>query len=924
MTRSRTILAGLIWLASVGVAFAQSLPSWPITTYEYVATPAQWGQAFSQKQDYLGGMPCIVTGCSMSGILGTTPSTTFGAGFNIQPGTVPTSPNNGDVWTTSVGMFVQINGVTIGPLTEGTAGSFTGTSPLVVSFPGGGVVNYAFNFSIANTFLAQQTDQGATTTSPGWYAQVAGDAFPRVLVGLNATDVASLELGPGSAARDTFLERAGPAAFRLGSPDAAAPIAQLMGVQNVVAGTSNTAGTALTIAGSSGTGTAAGGDVLLQVAPAGTTGSTQNALVTSVHLYGLDGGATVGAPTGGDKGAFTLNSQGLIYVAGKAVAISASGPLVLNASTGALTCPTCVTGTSGALTSGTTATSGYTTGQILGSTGSVLSAYSVNGTGNVVLTTSASLITPALGVATATSEAVGGCTIGSNAFCVTGTSAMAATTITGSFTATGLVTLADLATQSANTFLANITSGVASPTAATLPPCTGSAAALQYTSGTGLSCGTITAAASSISYGVTTAGTSVGIPYNATNGGTLSALAITSGGILYGSSSTVPAFSGALTQFGPVFGGGAGGAPTAGTAGAAGQILIGQTGANAAFETAGGDVASISNTGRFTLAATNTNLTTLANLTTVGTIGTGVWQGSVIAAAYHPNATNAALGIMRGDGTTISCTTGVCTALGASATSIDASGATSISNGTSNAILYDNAGNIGKIAVVNSSVFCTSSGGVPSGCTTLPVSITYPTPTFTGTVTATGEAFNIGANSQATSLTINGGSTGATAGLFLAVNGATSLALASENNISGSGSTTKLSLYSSSSNFRFFGLGAGTMTTDASGNVVITSDETLKNIHGKFTRGLADLVGINPILYSWNEASGNETEGTYAGFSAQNVQRSIPEAVGHTAEGKLTLQDRPVIAALVNAVKQLSQEVDRLKTKAKRRHSNRR
>lgn len=34
----------------------------------------------------------------------------------ISPGTAPTSPANGDVWTTSAGMFVRVNGTTVGPL----------------------------------------------------------------------------------------------------------------------------------------------------------------------------------------------------------------------------------------------------------------------------------------------------------------------------------------------------------------------------------------------------------------------------------------------------------------------------------------------------------------------------------------------------------------------------------------------------------------------------------------------------------------------------------------------------------------------------------------------------------------------------------------------------------------------------------------
>lgn len=72
---------------------------------------------------------------------------------------------------------------------------------------------------------------------------------------------------------------------------------------------------------------------------------------------------------------------------------------------------------------------------------------------------------------------------------VLGTSPSIATpTITGSFTATGLVTLADLATQAANTVLANATGSSASPTAFSMPSCSSATNALQWTSGTGFAC----------------------------------------------------------------------------------------------------------------------------------------------------------------------------------------------------------------------------------------------------------------------------------------------------------------------------------------------------------------------------------------------------------------------------------------------------
>lgn len=83
---------------------------------------------------------------------------------------------------------------------------------------------------------------------------------------------------------DVILGRQAAANLRQGSADAAAPVAQTFSVQNVVAGTTDTAGAARTIAGSRGTGTGAGGSILFTVATAGSTGSTQNALVTALTI----------------------------------------------------------------------------------------------------------------------------------------------------------------------------------------------------------------------------------------------------------------------------------------------------------------------------------------------------------------------------------------------------------------------------------------------------------------------------------------------------------------------------------------------------------------------------------------------------------------------------------------------------------------
>lgn len=111
---------------------------------------------------------------------------------------------------------------------------------------------------------------------------------------------------------------------------------------------------------------------------------------------------------------------------------------------------------------------------------------------------------------------------------------------------------------------------------------------------------------------------------------------------------------------------------------------------------------------------------------------------------------------------------------------------------------------------------------------------------------------------------------------------------------------------------RFANFGAGAATFDANGNISSVSDERLKDIKGKFKVGLKDILKIEPIIYKWNKKSGLEMDHLYAGFSAQNVQKAIPEAVGENGKGILSLQDRALLAALVNSVKELNEKIQKL------------
>jgi hypothetical protein len=63
------------------------------------------------------------------------------AGFRLPHGAAPSSPTNGDVWTTTSGIYVQVNGSTVGPLgTGGGGGALDDLSDVVITTPSTGEV----------------------------------------------------------------------------------------------------------------------------------------------------------------------------------------------------------------------------------------------------------------------------------------------------------------------------------------------------------------------------------------------------------------------------------------------------------------------------------------------------------------------------------------------------------------------------------------------------------------------------------------------------------------------------------------------------------------------------------------------------------------------------------------------------------------
>ncbi len=77
--------------------------------------------------------------------------TTANASLNFPHGTAPTSPVNGDMWTTTAGLYARINGSTVGPLGSSAVTSVFGRTGAVVATSG----DYSFSLISGNLTLSQ-------------------------------------------------------------------------------------------------------------------------------------------------------------------------------------------------------------------------------------------------------------------------------------------------------------------------------------------------------------------------------------------------------------------------------------------------------------------------------------------------------------------------------------------------------------------------------------------------------------------------------------------------------------------------------------------------------------------------------------------------------------------------------------------------
>lgn len=437
--------------------------------------------------------PVIGGSATVLGEILASASTTARASLNLPQGTPPSSPVNGDLWMTSAGLFYQANGATVGPLVGGGSSSFAATPPLGVTFPLG-VVTYALSYGAsltvsggslvinpanANIFTVIQTVDLGSGTEPSADTGTGFAVYGAASATARFEATAFGTSGAGFSGRTSLGTRSAPLAVTSGT------LLAYFNAHGYDGSVWTGVGASLHFYadGSTWTTSSHPGEGCIATTASGSISSPTDWLC--VHQ---DGGAVLGSATGGDEGAGKLNTQGL-FVNGTAV--STGGVSIATAATNDIAY--------------------YTASNAIGGIAAAANAVlATNGSSvpSLVTTLPSGLTAPSL-------------------------------TVTTAFTATGLVTNADLVNSSITlgttamslgsaytTIAGNITwSGVPTYSGLSSGTCSNGVALNATNNLVLVSCPGV---ASSIQVGLTnvTSGTTLYLLYN--NGGVLGNLAATS------------------------------------------------------------------------------------------------------------------------------------------------------------------------------------------------------------------------------------------------------------------------------------------------------------------------------------------------------------------------------------------------------------
>ena len=109
----------------------------------------------------------------------------------------------------------------------------------------------------------------------------------------------------------------------------------------------------------------------------------------------------------------------------------------------------------------------------------------------------------------------------------------------------------------------------------------------------------------------------------------------------------------------------------------------------------------------------------------------------------------------------------------------------------------------------------------------------------------------------------------------------------------------------------------GTAAKTGGGSWSVLSDLRLKDLKGKYEKGLNEVLGLQPVRFTYKESNPRQLDSgeEQIGFIAQEVQKVFPEAVSECKDGYMDFNMHPVNVAMVNAIKELKAENDMLKAR---------
>lgn len=94
-----------------------------------------------------------------------------------------------------------------------------------------------------------------------------------------------------------------------------------------------------------------------------------------------------------------------------------------------------------------------------------------------------------------------------------------------------------------------------------------------------------------------------------------------------------------------------------------------------------------------------------------------------------------------------------------------------------------------------------------------------------------------------------------------------------------------------------------------------TSDSRLKDNIQPIDKALEKVMSLEGVTFNWNhQAQGKDQDTKQIGLLAQQVEQVVPEAVRERPDGRLGIAYEKLVPVLIEAIKELQTEVQRLKT----------